>query len=226
MKRIVCSSSISSPFLCCYNLECLEGEMESQDIQAIFVECFNLTYTADFQMIGSGGNAIIDQASTVPVLNWPEFIVKYYNGIGSGRQVKSVTYKKVQYLYGMAYCLILEDFSLTDDDGSYCITCNEAFIHCNFLETPTLNLINSNDNTNMFQYNFRLIKSNLSNIKASISFYCCNLDHAAIYEIFDEQLLNVASTQTIDLRLNPDIANLPVATIAIATAKNWTTQIS
>jgi len=225
-ERIVCSSSIISPFIYCYNLECLEGEMESQDIQAIFKECYNLKYTADFQMIGSGGNVIIDQSSTVPVLNWPEFIVKYYQGIGEGRQVKSVTYKKVQYLYSMAYCFTLEEFKLTDDDGSYCVSCYNAFVHCNFLETPTLNLVNSGNNTNMFQYNWRLIKSNLSNIKASISFYGCNLSHAAIYEIFDEQLLNVASTQTIDLRLNPDIANLPVETIAIATAKNWTVLIA
>lgn len=226
-ERIVCSSGLDKTFIYCYELECLEGEMESQLVQNTFVECYNLKYTADFQIIGSGGNVIIDQYSSVPVLNWPEFIVKYYNGIGTGRQVKSVTYKKVQYLYGMAFnCSSLEEFILTGDDGSYCVSCLNAFQNCGFIETPTLNLTNSTNNTDMFKWNYRLIKSNLSNIKASISFYGCNLSHAAILEIADEQLQTVASTQILDVRLNPDVANLPLTTIAIATAKNWTIQIA
>lgn len=226
-ERIISNVSIDNLFYLCYNLICIEGELETQDAQYIFNECYNLTYTKDFQIIGSGGNFIIvNETTSVPILNWPEFIVKYYNGIGNGMQLKSVTYKKVQYCYGMAYCFKLEEFILTDDDGSYCLSFYNAFVHCNFKETPVLNLINSGNNTNMFQYNWRLVKSNLSNIKASISFYGCNLSHAAILEIFDEQLLTVVSAQTIDLRLNPDIANLPAATIAIATAKNWTVIIA
>lgn len=226
-ERIVCSSGLYTPYYKCFKLECIEGEMESSDIRDVFIECFNLTYTADFQMIGAGGNNIIDSKTSIKVLNWPDFTAIYYVSVGAGEQIQSVTYKKALYLYNLAVnCFHLEEFLLTDDDGSYCVSCYNAFQNCGFIETPTLNLINSTNNSDMFKYNLRLIKSNLSNIKASISFYSCNLDHAAIYEIFDEQLQSVGSTQTIDLRLNPDIANLPVATIAIATAKNWTTQIS
>jgi hypothetical protein len=120
----------------------------------------------------------------------------------------------------------LRKFNVIAGDGSTVTTFQQAFYQCDFEETPALNLTGSSNNANMFYENQRLRKSNLSNIKASISFYGCSLNHSAILNIFQNQLLAVVTTQTIDLRRNPDIANLPAATIAVATAKNWTVQIA
>ena len=206
--------------------------------QNLYIQCYNFTnvfaYNPNLEII-EGNIEIASSVTTYAILrNCGK--LKFMNLIidGSCREqfsfcssIKSVSAKKYTRAdASFQQNFAMEKFELTDDDGSACNLWKQTFYYCNFVETPTLNLINSTDNTYLFSNNYNLKKSNLSNIKASIGFYSCNLNHAAIYEIFDEQLLTVDSAQTIDLRLNPDIANLPLATIAITTVKNWSAQIS
>lgn len=121
----------------------------------------------------------------------------------------------------------LTDFIIVAGDGANVTSYNQAFYYCGSLkETPALNLNSSTNNLGMFEGCWSLTKSNLLNIKSSISFRHCNLSYDEIEKIFTYQLQTVATTQTIDLRGNPDITNLPSSIIQIATNKNWSVLIS
>lgn len=215
----------------CYNLENLEGSIYANSWNYYGARStISLRHIEKFYFLSNSVEMYeFFNNSAIPYFNMPDMILfnpyaSFYNS--------HVSYIKIKDLLGsgnstVANCYKLEKFELTTGDGSNCTQYYRFFYGCVSLrESPTLNLVNSTNNTEMFHNCYALHKSNLSNIKSSIGFYSCNLSHAAIYEIFDEQLLTVASTQTIDLRLNPDIANLPVPTIAIATVKNWSAQIS
>jgi hypothetical protein len=216
----------------CFSLENIEGEIEAQsNCDQIFSYCYSLPHLNNL-LFTNAGTAIssISTSSSIKSLSFtstfkPTNCQSFISVCYSIKSIK-LDITNVTSFNSFAYTAKnLSNFDILAGDGSTISTFQQAFYQCDFEQTPALNLIGSTNNANMFYENSRLRKSNLTNIKASISFYGCNLSHAAILDIFQNQLLAVAATQTIDLRRNPDVANLPAATIAIATAKNWSAQI-
>lgn len=220
-------------FLGNYNLECIQGTFVSNYYNSqMFLNCYSLKFLSQFNYTSTNSSTAQSAFSNtaIEILDLTNFIANTCQTLVSNcRNLRKLTHNVSA--MGNAYqlalnCYCLEEYVLVGGDGSASNTYYQAFHTCNFAETPAINLTNSTTNVAMFENNYRLVKSNLSNIKASIGFRYCNLSHAGILNIFTNQLQTVGYPQTIDLRNNPDIANLPAATIAVATAKNWTVQIA
>ena len=224
----VAGNFLSNLFSGNYRLQSLEGSVTSPLYNTNnFAYCYMLKNLDDFELIIAGGTAQgMCQYSGFEILNLSECQPSNCRSLVLGCvQLHTLYIKYMQFPYQMAtQSRNFKNLILGDGDGSEGNNYYQCFYNCNFDATPALNLINSVNNNDKFKNHTNLKKTNLSNISANIGFRNCNLDHDAIYEIFDEQLLTVAAT--IDLRGNPDIANLPAPTIAIATAKGWTVQIS
>lgn len=216
----------------CFSLENIEGEIEAQsNCDQIFQYNYCLS---NLNIIFTNSGTAIAAFNTSTSIKSLSFTSAFkptncQSFISSAYSIKSIALDitNVASFNSFAYnARNLSKFDILAGDGSTVTSYNQAFYNCDLAETPALNLTASTTNTNMFFGNYRLKKSNLYNIKASIGFQYCSLDHNAILDIFQNQLQSVATTQTIDLRNNPDIANLPTGTTAIATAKNWTVQVA
>lgn len=225
------SYNLTNHFASNYSLEKIDGVFASPIYNSgAFNSCYSLWDVQDFEFVCTGSVTAQGAFYATSVIEWnlPNFKYNQGRSLFSGSQKLEKITTDLSACTGM-YQYAFNSYNLSEmvisaGDGSLVTNMYQAFDGCNFTETPALNLNSCTDARFMFDDNRNLKKSNLSNIKTSIGFNNCNLDHNAIYDIFNSQLQTVVSA-TIDLRLNPDISNLPAATIAIATGKGWTVQI-
>lgn len=207
----------------CNKIESIEGTIVAPTWNYYGAqETYNLRYIDHFKLVGAIEMYNFFNRSGIPKIDMPDLTVTSLYATFYLSQCVNILIKDI---VGAAnstamFCRKLETFKLMDGDGSNCTQYYRFFYGDSILqESPTLNLVNSANNSEMFYECYALTKSNLSNIKASISFYACNFSHAAILEIAGQCLYTEAGF-TIDFRLNPNIANLPVETIAVFTILN------
>lgn len=224
--------NLTNSFLNNYGLQHLDGNFTSNVYNSgMFANCYNLRYVDNFNLVCTGSVTAqgIFQSYGGDVLDLPNFLFstgRSFVFLSSNIKSLSLDISEMLNAYQLAYnAYQLEELNLYAGDGGNSATYYQAFYNCNFKETPALNLNSSSSNANMFDFNYGLYKSNLTNIKASIGFRNCNLDHSAVLELANQCIYN-STGYTVDLRDNPNIVNLPAATIAIFTAANATVLIS
>ncbi len=206
--------SVSSQY---YNPSMFTNTVKLKDYSKINFIDFGGTITSCFQ--NTGADELVITGGTN--LSNSQYLIAsnrtirrlHVNSFGTG------SYGACQDCYSLEDCVV-------DDEGSASTMYAYSFYACvSIKETPVLNLTSSTNNSLMFYNCYNLRASNLKNIKASIDFRYCNLNHDAIYDIVNNQLATVVS-QNLDVRYNPDVTNLPTGTTALAATKGWTVTIA